>query len=203
MKCKPIDVRTFAAASLLAACACGIAAPARAENPVGLYVGAGVGESDVRADPSIFGDPGFARHDTAWKLAAGIRPISLLGAEVDYMDFGRASADFYGAASATRAAATALFGLAYLPLPLPVVDVFGKAGLARLHWREGASFACTTSDGTCVPFAVRQDTTDTRFVYGAGVQAKFLDLAVRFEYERISYGGRDPDMATVGVDWTF
>jgi hypothetical protein len=62
-----------------------------AEDPLGLYVGAALGQSEVRVDESVFGGaPGFDAHRDAWKLLVGLRPISLLGAELDYMDFGHA-----------------------------------------------------------------------------------------------------------------
>ena len=66
----------------LAAGACVASAPARAENLLGFYVGAGVGESTVRSDDNFsggFGYDGFyndPRHHFAWKAVAGIRPAS-------------------------------------------------------------------------------------------------------------------------------
>ena len=198
MSFKPIVAGVFTAA-----CICGVAAPAFAENPIGFYLGGAVGDSDLRSNTAPFGYPGYLQHDTAWKVFAGVRPISLLGAEIAYMDFGHPNDYTYYGNQDTRATATALFGLAYLPLPLPILDVYGKAGVAHLQYRAGSSFACGFSL-PCGQAVGYQDQTDTRFAYGAGVQAKFSSLAVRAEYERISYGSyQDPDMYTVGVSWTF
>jgi hypothetical protein len=69
-----------------------VSSVAVAENPLGLYIGAGVGESDVRADTRIFSDDDrFDEHHTAWKAIAGIRPISPLAVELEYIDFGSPS----------------------------------------------------------------------------------------------------------------
>jgi opacity protein-like surface antigen len=199
MSFKPIVARVLAAA-----CICGVAAPALAENPLGFYLGGAVGDSDLRSNTGPFGYPGYLQHDTAWKVMAGIRPISLLGAEIAYMDFGHPSDFTYYGNQDTRATATALLGVGYLPLPMPFLDVYGKLGLARLQYRAGSSFACAFAQNSCQSVGYLQDQTDTRFAYGAGVQAKFSSLAVRAEYERISYGSyQDPDMYTIGVTWTF
>ena len=127
----------------LAAGACAAAAPARAENLLGFYVGAGVGESTVRSDDNFsggFGYDGFyndPRHHFGWKALAGIRPISIVGAELEYIDFGHPGGDGgyygynYGPDSHPRAIAA--FGVGHLPLPIPFLDIFGKAGAARLH----------------------------------------------------------------------
>jgi hypothetical protein len=45
--------------------------------------------------------------------------------------------------------------------------------------------------------------TDARLAYGAGVQVKFAAFAARFEYERISAGTGDPELASLGITWSF
>jgi len=66
-------------------------APALAADPLGFYIGAGVGHSQVR-DVFEFSDIGVPVSingtATGWKLMAGMRPLSVLGAEVAYIDFG-------------------------------------------------------------------------------------------------------------------
>ena len=118
-------------------------------NPLGFYLGLDVGESTVRSDNNYlygyndfngyYGGPYDYSHHFAWKAAAGIRPISVVGAELEYLDFGHPGSDTtyyynnfnYGPDSHPRA--IALFGVGYLPLPVPFLDVYGKAGIARLH----------------------------------------------------------------------
>jgi len=43
----------------LAIAACGISAPALADNPVGFYLGAGLGESQIRSNDPNYGYPGY------------------------------------------------------------------------------------------------------------------------------------------------
>jgi opacity protein-like surface antigen len=187
---------------------------ASAADPLGVYVGGAIGQSHVRADEEVFGIPlGFNEHHNAWKLLVGLRPISVIGAEVEYVDFGHPSMSRYtpilhllATETDASAKAVAVFALAYLPLPLPLFDVYAKAGLARLHTAVNASlnFYCTI-DSPCppTPHYFRVDRTDTRFAYGAGAQIKLTAFAVRVEYERISASGGDPDLLSLGITWSF
>ena len=197
---------------------CVASAAARANNLLGLYAGAGVGESTVRSDSGF--DPYYPvdsyPHHTAYKVFVGVRPIPFVGAEAEYIDFGHpTSADSYynvntgyydSADSHPRAGV--LYGVGYLPLPF--VDVFAKVGEARLATNVStyvASGACTvnTPPGTCGPYSLsaRDRAWQTKVAYGAGVQAHFLGLAVRGEYERISSTFGDPDAFMVSATWTF
>jgi Outer membrane protein beta-barrel domain len=182
-----------------------------ADDPLGLYVGASLGQSVVRVDESVVGGPpGFDAHRDGWKLLVGLRPIALLGAELDYMDFGHAR--FVGPpnllGSAVRAdshpKATTLFGVIYAPIPVPLLDVYAKAGIARLQTSVNADTYCAVSP--CVvtataPLALSR--TDAQFAYGAGVQFKFAAFAARLEYERINAGTGDPDLTSLGITWSF
>src|ERR1700691_570121 len=73
-------------------------APTRvlADDLLGFYAGAAIGESHVRTAKEIVGDTGydyqFDGQHSAWKVTAGIRPISPLGVELEYIDFGNPSA---------------------------------------------------------------------------------------------------------------
>jgi hypothetical protein len=194
----------------VAACCAGNAA--FADNPVGFYLGAGVGDSNLRNDGYGY-DNYYGYHDnsTAWKAIAGVRPIAPVGAELEYIDFGRADDNpnyYYGGdyfnGNHSYAKATVLFGVGYLPIPLPFLDVYGKAGVARLQ-RTTTTYYNTCSDGNnCdTPASGRSDDWSTNFAYGVGVQGKWRSLAVRGEYERISASGNDPDALTVSVTWTF
>ena len=81
--------------AVAAAGAIGVATPALADNPLGAYVGVGVGQSNVGSnnyyDYGYYG--GYHDHDAAWKVIAGIRPLSILGAELEYIDFGSGNGD--------------------------------------------------------------------------------------------------------------
>jgi hypothetical protein len=75
-------------------------ARAQASTPLGSYIGAAVGHATIRADQVSFLDNGmpltppasYSASDTGWKVFAGVRPISLLGAEIEYVDFGNSAA---------------------------------------------------------------------------------------------------------------
>ena len=192
--------------------------PARASdwNLLGFYAGGGVGESTVRSDEGF--NPDYPTdshpHHTAYKVLAGIRPISFVGAEAEYIDFGHPSSSDgyynsygYGYNSDSHPKAGVLSAVGYLPLPF--IDVFAKAGVARLEtnlntYSEGV---CTTIDpgGGCgAPVLSRQHAWETKAAYGAGVQAHFFgSLALRAEYERINSSFGDPDAFMVSGSWTF
>jgi OmpA-OmpF porin, OOP family len=197
--------------AIMAVCACAASTRALADDPVGFYLGAGVGYSTVRSDDPAYGLPGyFNDHQTAWKAIAGIRPIPVVGAEVEYIDFGHPDHSYgangfatYGLDSHPRAAA--VFGVGYLPLPVPFFDVFAKAGVARLQ-TDVTTFqpqVCTPLTSPCPGIYTRYNQTDNRFAYGVGVQSKAWGFAFRAEYERISSQFGDPDALTVSATWTF
>lgn len=192
--------------------ACGASATALAADPIGLYVGAGVGESNLRNDGYGFNDYyGYDNHQSAWKLMAGVRPVlSPIGAEFEYIDFGSANVNSnyffngnYFNGNNSDAKATALFGVGYLPLGLPFLDVYGKAGVARLQINAATYYSPCQAPTTCVLASTLNNSWSTDFAYGVGVQTRFGNLGVRAEYERISAAGGNPDALTVGATWTF
>ena len=196
-----------------------VAGVARADNPLGVYIGVGVGESQIGNNSDYYNSYGYAGsfhdRDAAWKVIAGLRPISLVGAEIEYIDFGKAGgnsgfyAGTYDYEVSAHPKATVLYGIGYLPLPLPFLDVYGKLGAAHLQTNTNYryAYACplaTSAPPSGCPGGVsRLDREDTRFAYGAGVQSKFQDFAFRGEYERIGSTYGDPNALMVSVTWTF
>jgi opacity protein-like surface antigen len=188
-----------------------IAAAGPLDNPAGFYVGAGVGASNIGSDGYGYdGNYAYNHDETAWKLIAGVRPIAPVGAELEYIDFGRADdSPNYGYNGyqfnelSTASKATALFAVGYLPLPIPFLDIYGKAGVARLQQDSTTYYDACGQTGCVGTEAYRNDDWSTDFAYGVGVQTKWLGLAVRAEYERIDASGRDPDALTVSATWTF
>ena len=203
--------RTLAA--LLAIAACGASGAAFADNPVGFYVGVGAGSSQNRSDDSRYGYPGYYNdYQFAWQGIVGIRPISMIGLEAEYIDFGQpyrhnGRYDFNVSGSDSHPTAPALFAVGYLPIPIPFLDIFAKAGVARLSTNvtDFVQQPCV-SGGPCPYFvpADRHQVIDTRLAYGAGVQSKFpFGLILRGEYERISSQFGDPDALMVSALWQF
>jgi opacity protein-like surface antigen len=182
------------------------------ENPLGLYVGAGVGTATVRQEPEPdTGYYGLSREDFGWDAFIGVRPSPYLGAEVGYLDFGSTDHSGYypaffvpGHASANAPAA---FAVGYLPFQ-PWWDLYFKAGAARLHktWDFYPEADCTFSGCTVASASYPGSSTDWDFAWGVGTQWKFGQLALRAEYQRVQVGGStnpgDPDLLTVGLSWT-
>jgi hypothetical protein len=158
----------------------------------------------------------FRENHSAYKFMVGLRPISLVGAEITYMDFGHPSGTvgtipLGGAVPISgdvKMKGSAAFGVLYLPVP--VIDIYAKAGLARLQTTENVTFRLPAPYATCVieggpscQFSKRYDVTNTGLAAGAGAQFKFGSLSVRGEYERFSAAGGNPSLFSLGLTWTF
>lgn len=186
-------------------------AAASDSNPLEFYIGGSVGRSDVRVstwEPPSFEVPGFHEHATGWKVLLGVRPVRLLAAELSYIDFGHpngnANAGIYIWHSNVLQRAPTLSGLLYLPIPIPILGVYARAGIARLE-SSGSSYS-TCSNGPC-PFIIippyRINRTNTDFLYGAGLQVRLSALSIRVEYERINASIGNPDLLSAGLTWAF
>jgi opacity protein-like surface antigen len=174
-------------------------------NPLGFYLGGAVGQGRDTVDSLeniSFVPPFQAASTTGWKAIVGARPISFLGGELEYVDFGSSSANAYLLnLSRIHADAATLYAVGYLPIPIPFLDVFGKAGLARTKTTYSGTLSCVPP-ALCI-LGVNADRTETDFAYGAGVQAKFQALAFRAEYERTDTSVGHPSLLSFGVTWTF
>src|SRR5689334_9909595 len=165
------------------------------ENPLGFYFGAAGGRSDLRVI-----DVGTS-HPTGWTAFVGLRPISYLGAELAYIDFGSQSvqadvptglpelSSVTARVDSRQRAATAS-ALVYAPLS-NLFDLYAKAGVAHMQTRVGVSISCDAGS-SCDSFAGsgHYTQTDTRFIYGAGAQVNIHLVAIRLEYQRIAWMGR-------------
>jgi opacity protein-like surface antigen len=163
----------------------------------GLYLGAGLGRSDFNLDAPL------DSKDTTWKAIAGVRLLDSFGVELNYTDFGKASVSsgvaciaLVGAncPSTTRVEGNALSAFAVGFLDFPVIDLFGKVGLARgnAKLRTPGFPAFSASDSS------------TDLAWGAGVQAHFLSLAVRAEYERYKiFGDTAVNLGSLSFIYTF
>jgi opacity protein-like surface antigen len=190
----------------------------RADDLLGLYLGASFGQAHVRTQQDeIIPQAGGTLDMThsAFKGMLGIRVLSYLGAEVAYMDFGKVSGmggqqpALPGSITAEQVSQKGEAAFALLYLPVPVIDVYVKAGLSRITTDSSATFtpqpgvgACTIDDPNCgAPSHVSHDFTDTSFAYGAGLQWKLGDWAVRGEYERFDAAGANPSLLSIGMTY--
>jgi len=156
---------------LTAALVCAAGAAHAAEN--GLYVGAGI----TRATLDNISAP-FSRLDidnTSWKGFVGFKfPLIPIGVEADYIDLGSTTRTVPIATTHADANSFAGFAVGYLPLPIPFLDFYGKAGAAR--WKLNSTSI---------------DDSGTTFAWGAGAQAHFSNFAVRLEFENFNIRNTD------------
>ena len=174
--------------------------PARALNPLGVYVGGAFGQA--RVDATAPTGSGFRENHSAFKVMVGLRPISMLGVELAYGDFGHPShLNGFLATDVTMKGASA-FGIFYLPVP--IVDIYAKAGVARLQSTATTAIVCPPG-AFCIanPGPISRSRTDVGFAAGAGAQFKVGGLAIRGEYERFNAAGAYPGLFSVGLMWTF
>jgi len=123
----------------------------------------------------------------SWKVFAGFRPISALAVEADYLDLGSATVEgaciMLGGAECCMEACQGLYqsdaqvfaayALGFLPIPVPFLDLYGKAGFARSRLNTKLDGSGTSSHGT-------------EFAWGVGVQAHISMFGARLEYEQFN-----------------
>jgi len=162
---------------LLLSLALALAAGAAHADDGLLYLGAGIANDDIKDVAATNSD----LISTNWRVWAGVRPISLFAVEADYIDLGsRTVTSPFIPPSTTHVKYQAFAGYAvgFAPIPLPYLDVFGKAGLAR--WQSSGS----TSFGGPGLFSLSDE--GTQFAWGIGAQAHVGNFGARLEYENFS-----------------
>ena len=205
-------------ATLAAALALMTVPRAHATNLFNLYVGAAYARSNLRAKdsspiPFVGAGPlnSFDRSDSGYQFSLGARGLDLLGAEVDYFNLGSGSVSnaysfpSVGTVSGATVSQKGEAAFAMLYLPVPVIDIYLKAGVDRITSDLGARF---TPQGTCFVGGCPSESlalhaTTTGLALGAGAQWKFGNWGLRAEYERFTALGEHPNLVSVGVVWTF
>jgi hypothetical protein len=157
-----------------------------------LYVGAAVTKTKIG---NVF-QSGLDTDNTDWKAIVGFKPpLFPVGAEAEYLDLGsqtRLFANAGGIGVHSDAKAFAAYAVGYLPLPLPIVSFFGKAGLAR--WELS---------GSSQPGLFSLSDHGTQFTWGVGAQAHYGKFAGRLEYERFNISNTDgANVVSLGVTYT-
>lgn len=170
-----------------------VASVVRADNGL-LYVGAGVSRDTLSDIVDTITNSTANIDGTFWRLYAGLRPLSAFAIEADYLDFGNQTGTFFqpgvGACAInapncavvnirTDGRAFGAYAVGFLPIPLPSLDVFGKAGLAR--W--------SLSNASPAPLAGSSASSGTRFAWGVGSQARLGNFGARLEYENFRIPG--------------
>ena len=96
---------------------------AMADDLLGMYFGGAIGRAQMAADasyPTIANlYPGeFKESHSAFKVMFGIRPISPIGAELAYIDFGHPRGDIFAYPANASLKGTGAFGVLYSPVPV-------------------------------------------------------------------------------------
>lgn len=154
------------------------AAAAHADDQY-FYAGAGISRNQLS---SVY-DNGVAYSDidrTSWKALVGFRPISFVGVEADYTDLGAQSSTFFqGRYAHSDAKSFAAYGVGFLPVPVPYLDLLVKLGVSR--WTLDGN----TSDASGAPLFSFSN-QGTSLAWGAGGQIHFGNIGARLEYEHFS-----------------
>jgi opacity protein-like surface antigen len=200
---------------------------ARADDLLGFYVGGAFGQAHVRAQLDGLNPPGiptggtvdlggFDEAGSAFQAMLGIRALSFLGGEITYMDLGQHSirgpgqpiAGVLGSAVTNEQVSQkgeAAFALLYLPVP--IIDVYVKAGVSRIKTDMRATYAlsgvgtCQVDNPDCALVTAVRSSSDVGFAFGAGVQWKLGQWAVRGEYERFDAAGANPSLLSLGMTY--
>lgn len=191
-----------------------LSGPATAADPLGCYLGGALGQGHAGADiggfpgrggPAAVVSDGFRASHFAFKVIAGLRPTSWLSAELSYMDFGDPRGSLFGYPARASMKGASAFGILYLPVR--VIEVYAKAGIARIRSNVTGSYnpcplCLCIPEVPCgaLPFQVNR--TNTSFAAGAGARFKLGAWAVRGEYERFNAAGEHPYLLTLGLTWS-
>jgi opacity protein-like surface antigen len=163
------------------------AGAAQADNGF-FYLGAGISRDELRNISDLRGRGDYPDlYNTSWKVFAGFRPVSLFAVEADYLDLGSrthtfltplACIDIGSCATSWHSDAKAFAGYAvgFLPISVPFLDIYGKAGLA--HSKLNGS----TNGGVPGSISAFSDHS-TEFAWGVGAQAHIRNIGGRLEYE--------------------
>ena len=154
---------------------------AQAENGF-FYLGAGLSHNDVSNITELGNEADIS--GSSWKAFVGVRPINTFAVEADYMDLGSGNSTFSGTCGLCNGSAhsdgTAFAGyvVGFLPIPLPIVDIYGKVGAA--HWKLNGNANVLGA----TPTGFSHNGTD--FAWGIGVQAHITMFGARLEYENFN-----------------
>ena len=155
----------------------------------GFYLGAAGMQS--RFDSSNFDLSDVDNEDTGWKIISGYRSMPNFAIEGAYMRFGNSTAPSVAASGPYRAKASAIAAFGLGIWPAGPVDLFLKAGAARIH-SKGNVGAVFFSDN------------HIEFAYGAGLQFNMERFGIRAEYEKFNTNViGDLDVISIGANYTF
>jgi OmpA-OmpF porin, OOP family len=155
----------------------------------GFYLGAGITQSRWDADNFDVGD--LDDEDNSWKAIAGYRFHPNFAVEANYIDFGEASAPATPPAARFDAEAKGFALYAVGTVPISMVDLYAKAGAARID-----------GEGRFGDLGFQDDATE--FAYGAGIRLRLQKFGIHAEYEKFDTDVvGDLDLITLGATYSF
>jgi len=178
----------------LLAASCMTGAAIAADN--GVYLGLGAERSDFNINGAL------DNTDQGLKLIGGIRLLDSFGVELNYADHGKARVPSGIVCAAivgqncpdtSRVSAKSIAAYAVGFLDFPLLDLFAKAGLARMDGH------LTTPGQPTFNFK----DNDTDLAWGIGAQAHFGSLGARVELEQFDLFGKNLRTLSASVVYTF
>jgi OmpA-OmpF porin, OOP family len=155
----------------------------------GFYLGAGITQS--RWDADNFDVDDLDDEDNSWKAIAGYRFHPNFAVEANYIDFGEASAPATPPAARFDAEAKGFAMYAVGTVPISMVDLYAKAGAARID-----------GEGRFGDVGFQDDATE--FAYGAGIRLRLQNFGIHAEYEKFDTDVvGDLDLITLGATYSF
>jgi hypothetical protein len=176
------------------------ATAARADNG-SFYLGAGVTSN------SLTDDTYFLQTDlknNKWKAFAGVRPFKWVAIEAEYIDIGSGGNSLNGNddynTTHADSSAWAAYAVGFLPVPLPVVEFYGKVGIARSKLNSSLStFIKDFPPSPSNPETTSTSSAGTGLAVGIGVQAHISIVGVRLEYEAFEVNRDYAKVASLSV----
>lgn len=165
--------------------------PAVQAQDNGIYVGGSAGDVSTDYDWGLGGDELSPSEESAFKAIGGIRLIDPFSVEVNYVDLGETTVGVAGTDGEAGLATSALSVSAVGYFSLPLIDVFGRVGVAR--WESDPKTLIGSLDS--------ENGTDP--TYGVGAQFRLGSIAVRAEYEDFDISGGSAELASIGFTYTF
>jgi len=186
-------------AIILPAAVLAISAPAAAQqSEAGWYIGGSYGMTSFDIDTAGITNPSLDDSDSGFKIFGGFQFTKHWGAEVGYVDFGKAgiSGSVLGIPFTSDVGVTALTFAGTGTLPLSEnFALLGKVGLA--NWDAEVSVSALGLGGST-------SDSGTDMFFGVGLRYSFnKNLSVQLEFEQYETDADSVNMTSVGLRYKF
>jgi len=178
---------------ILPAAVLAISAPAAAQqSDAGWYIGGSYGMTTFDIDTAGITNPSVDDSDSGFKIFGGFQFSKHWGAEVGYLDAGKASVTGPGGNADLSVTAITFAGTGTLPLN-ESFSLLGKVGLWM--WDTGCSGAICVSSAS---------DSDTDLFYGIGARYNInKNWGVQAEWEQFETSADSVTLTSIGVRYKF